>query len=196
MPDLTVSEFSYIAVSELKLKKRREAKVKNKGEYAHFRDYYLSLRNAIKSLFKKKQNFNSLREVVRKAHESKRENYHVVAENFISWATGKDIHHYDPPKAAYQFSKTTVTCNPELYYRINGQDCMLKLHFSGAEKMTQKRANIICLLMSESCEVAVELCRVLDLKLKKEYRFKGDENSQMNYVQQEIVRIEKEWDEL
>lgn len=62
--------------------------------------------------------------------------------------------------------------------------------------MTQQRANIICYLMSESCEVPLEECRVLDLSQRKIYSFKGLPDTQLEIVESEIKRIESDWDDL
>lgn len=196
MPVFSVSDFSYIAMSDAKLKQGRERSLKNRPPYAHYRDYYRSLREAIKGLFKHQRNFEYLREVARKTHKDKQGNYLKIAESFIGWAQGKNIYHYDPPKESYRYSATEIICNPELYYKVDGEDVLLKLHFNSSKKMNQQRANIICFLMSESCSVPIEECRVLDLSMRKMYSFKDSPDTQLEMVESEIRRIENEWDEL
>ncbi|WP_083001945.1 hypothetical protein [Halomonas sp. GT] len=196
MPVFTVTDFSYIATSDAKLKQGRERSLKNRPSYAHYRDYYLSLRQAIKGLFKHQRSFDHLHDVAKKSHKDKQDNYSKIAENFISWAKGKNIYHYDPPKASYQYRDTEVLCNPELYYKVDGEDRLLKLHFNSSKKMNQQRANIICFLISESCDVPLSECRVLDLSMRKIYSFKGSPDTQLEMVESEIRRIESEWDEL
>tara|TARA_R110001606_G_scaffold180581_2_gene327188 strand:- start:1252 stop:1845 length:594 start_codon:yes stop_codon:yes gene_type:complete len=197
MPVFSVSDFSYIATSDAKLKQGRERGLKNRAPYAHYRDYYLSLRQAIKSLFKQQRSFEHLRDVAKKSHKDKQDNYSRIAENFITWAQGKNIYHYeDPPKASYRYSETEVQCNPELSYKVEGDNVLLKLHFNSTKKMNQQRANIICFLISESCGVSLAECRVLDLSTRKLYSFKGSLDTQLEFIEAEIRRIESEWDDL
>lgn len=196
MPELTVSEFSYVATSDPQLKSKRSSKFKHKGEYQHFKDYYLSLRNKIKSVFKNNLTFSDLRKFVDKAPDEKKANYKYVAESFIKWATGKNIQHFDPLRARYSYSKSDIICNPELFYRVDGEDRLIKLHFSASQKMSQRRANYICFLLSESCDMPISTCRVLDLKERKEYRFNGNRDHYEGLVSDEILRIESEWDHL
>lgn len=197
MPTFSVSDFSYIATSDAKLKQGREKRLKHRAPYAHYRDYYLSLRQAIKSLFKHQRSFEYLRDIAKKSHKDKQDNYSRIAENFITWAQGKNIyHHEDPPKASYRYSNTEVQCNPELYYKVNDDKVLLKLHFNSTKKMSQQRANIICFLISESCSVSLSECRVLDLSTRKLYSFKGAPATQLEKIESEIQRIESEWDEL
>lgn len=196
MPVFSVTDFSYIATSDVKLKQGRETSLKNRAPYAHYRDYYLSLRQAIKGLFKHQRSFDYLRDVAKKSHKDKQGNFSKIAENFITWATGKNIYHYEPPKASYRFNDTEILCNPELYYKVDGEDCLLKLYFNSSKKMNQQRANIICFLISESCNVPLVECRVLDLSASKIYSFKGSPDAQLEFVEAEIRRIESEWDNL
>ena len=79
---------------------------------------------------------------------------------------------------------------------MDGEDRLLKLHFNSSKKMNQQRANIICFLISESCDVDLSECRVLDLSMRKIYSFKGSPDTQLEMVEGEIRRIEGEWDEL
>ena len=196
MPDFSIAEFSYIATSDPHLKKGRTQRAKSKSGYAPYKDYYMVLRRAIQGLFKHQRNFSDLRDVAKNAHEKKKDNYSKIAESFISWATGKNIYHYDPVRATYNYSNTNILCNPELYYKVDGENFLLKLHFNNSQKMTQQRANIICYLMSESCEVPLEECRVLDLSQRKIYSFKGLPDTQLEIVESEIKRIESDWDDL
>jgi len=196
MPDFSIAEFSYIATSDAHLKKGRTQRVKSKSDYEPYKDYYLSLRRSIQGLFKHQRSFSYLRDVAKNAHEKKRDNYTKIAESFIAWATGKNIYHYNPLRATYNYSDTNILCNPELYYKVDGEDLLLKLHFNSSQKMTQQRANIICYLISESCDVPVEECRVLDLSQRKTFKFKGSPDTQLEIVENEIKRIESEWDDL
>lgn len=196
MPELTVAEFSYLAVIDPKRKKGKARKYKNKGEYRPYKDYYRPLREKIKGLFKHNRTFKDLRSYAEGVDEKKRSNYKAIALSFIKWAEGKNIYHYDPKVGFYAVSSTRVRCNPELFYKVNGEDRLIKLHFSGAERMSQRRANYICFLVSESCDVPVESCRVLDLKERKEYRFNGFGEDYADLVLAEALRIEADWEEV
>ncbi|GIC06693.1 hypothetical protein VCSRO97_3533 [Vibrio cholerae] len=151
MPQLGISEFSMIVITTGKPKLTTIRKIAKRKPYAFYKDYYLSLRTAIKSLFTQKRHISYLYEICRKQKDAgKKINYEKIANNFKDWQSGKNIQAFQPPKDHYNYSQTSITCNPELNVVLHGQHRLVKLHFNASEKMTQERANIICALMEEA----------------------------------------------
>ncbi|MBY8071837.1 hypothetical protein KW488_04545 [Vibrio fluvialis] len=195
MPELGVSEFSSIVVASGKPKQTKINALSKRAPYAFYKDYYLTLRTAIKSLFTKKRHISYLYEICRKQKDgSKKVKYEAVANNFKDWQSGKNITAFIPPRDSYHYSNTTIICNPELHVVLYGQPRLVKLHFSSSEKMTQERANIICALIEEAtgqdnCEYSV-----LDLTTGREFFLNSDYEKVFTRINNEIENLEKFWE--
>ena len=194
MPDFGISEFSSIAVTTGTPKITKIRRIANRGEYQFFRDYYLPLRTAIKSLFIHKRHISHLYEVARKQKDSsKKVNFEKIANNFKDWQSGKNITAYTPPRAHFNYLQTSINCNPELNVIVNGSPRLVKLHFNASEKMTQERANIICYLMSDVMNDDGFNYSVLDLTTGKEYFFSGNPERMSLRIKDEIELIQSHW---
>ncbi|PAR34362.1 hypothetical protein CGT98_18410 [Vibrio metoecus] len=195
MPQLGVSEFSMIVITTGKPKLTTIRKIAKRTPYAFYKDYYLSLRTAIKSLFTQKRHISYLYEICRKQKDAgKKINYEKIANNFKDWQSGKNIQAFQPPKDHYNYSQTSITCNPELNVVLHGQHRLVKLHFNASEKMTQERANIICALMEEAIGDHEFEYSVLDLTTGKEYFFNGNYEKTFDRINAEIINLENNWD--
>ncbi|EOX4955882.1 hypothetical protein ACFKIX_000440 [Vibrio alginolyticus] len=194
MPELGISEFSSIAVTTGKPKITKIRKIATRGPYQHFKDYYLHLRNAIKSLFTQKRHISYLFEVARKQkNDSKKVNYEKIANNFKEWQSGKNIAAYIPQRGHYTYQQTSINCNPELNVSVNGNPTLVKLHFSTSDKMTQERANYICHLLADTVGNETYNYAVLDLTTGKEYSFKGNPEQMSDRITNEIETIQGHW---
>ncbi|EGQ9502631.1 TPA: hypothetical protein ACGFXY_003451 [Vibrio cholerae] len=195
MPQLGISEFSMIVITTGKPKLTTIRKIAKRTPYAFYKDYYLSLRTAIKSLFTQKRHISYLYEICRKQKDAgKKINYEKIANNFKDWQSGKNIQAFQPPKDHYNYSQTSITCNPELNVVLHGQHRLVKLHFNASEKMTQERANIICALMEEAIGDHEFEYSVLDLTTGKEYFFNGNYEKTFDRINAEIINLENNWD--
>ncbi|HGE6045627.1 TPA: hypothetical protein ACGG79_003441 [Vibrio cholerae] len=195
MPQLGISEFSMIVITTGKPKLTTIRKIAKRKSYAFYKDYYLSLRTAIKSLFTQKRHISYLYEICRKQKDAgKKINYEKIANNFKDWQSGKNIQAFQPPKDHYNYSQTSITCNPELNVVLHGQHRLVKLHFNASEKMTQERANIICALMEEAIGDHEFEYSVLDLTTGKEYFFNGNYEKTFDRINAEIINLENNWD--
>ncbi|EHP3509362.1 hypothetical protein NMT31_003620 [Vibrio cholerae] len=195
MPQLGISEFSMIVITTGKPKLTTIRKIAKRTPYAFYKDYYLSLRTAIKSLFTQKRHISYLYEICRKQKDAgKKINYEKIANNFKDWQSGKNIQAFQPPKDHYNYSQTSITCNPELNMVLHGQHRLVKLHFNASEKMTQERANIICALMEEAIGDHEFEYSVLDLTTGKEYFFNGNYEKTFDRINAEIINLENNWD--
>ncbi|HDZ3771402.1 TPA: hypothetical protein RSW75_003644 [Vibrio cholerae] len=195
MPQLGISEFSMIVITTGKPKLTTIRKIAKRTPYAFYKDYYLSLRTAIKSLFTQKRHISYLYEICRKQKDAgKKINYEKIANNFKDWQSGKNIQAFQPPKDHYNYSQTSITCNPELNVVLHGQHRLVKLHFNASEKMTQERANIICALMEEAIGDHEFEYSVLDLTIGKEYFFNGNYEKTFDRINAEIINLENNWD--
>ncbi|THE62154.1 hypothetical protein [Vibrio parahaemolyticus] len=193
MPKLSVSEFSLIVVTTGKPKQTRVRKIANREPYAAFRDYYAPLRNSIKRLFIAKRHISHLYTICNRQEGTKKRKYEMIVSTFKDWQSGKNIQTFDPPREHYNFSQTSITCNPELHVVLNGQPRLVKLHFSASDKMTQERANIICALMKEAIDDDGFEYSVLDLTNGQEYFFNGNYEKIYDRINREIKEIETFW---
>lgn len=194
MAELGVAEFSMIAVTTGNPKKTKIRKIVNREPYAFYKDYYLTLRMAIKSLFTQKRHISYLFDVSRKqSNPTKKIKFEKIANVFKNWQSGKNITADTPLKASYLYSNTEINCNPELNVVLNGQPRLVKLHFNEAEKMTRERANIICILMQEAINDPQYEYSVLDLTTGNEFIFDGDYDKTITRIYKEIISLEVDW---
>jgi hypothetical protein len=196
MAELGVSEFSMIVVTTGKPKNTKIRKIINREPYAFYKDYYLSLRTAIKSLFIQKRHISCLYDVARKQNSPvKKSKFERIVGNFKDWQSGKSISAFSPVKEFYVYSNTSVKCNPELNVTLNGQPRLVKLHFNESEKMTQERANVICALMQESINDLQYEYSVLDLTTGREFFFNGNYEKEIIKINKEVLNFELVWQE-
>lgn len=194
MAELGVAEFSMIAVTTGNPKKTKIRKIVNREPYAFYKDYYLNLRTAIKSLFTQKRHISYLFDISRKqSNSTKKIKFERISNVFKNWQSGKNITADTPLKASYLYSNTEINCNPELNVVLNGQPRLVKLHFNEAEKMTRERANIICVLMQEAINDPRYEYSVLDLTTGNEFMFDGDYDKTISRIYNEITSLEVEW---
>lgn len=194
MPTLGVSEFSIIVVASGSPKTTKIRSLAKREPYAFFKDYYGSLRMAIRSLFTQKKHISYLYSVCRKQKlPNKKTNYEKIVNNFNGWQSGKNINAFTPPKEFYKYSNTSINCNPELHVILEGKPRLVKLHFSSSEKMTQERANIICALIKEAIDDDGFEHSVLDLTTGKEYFFNSDYEKVIFRINKEIENLEIVW---
>lgn len=196
MPEFGISEFSILAAGGTeKRKKTKLRNIANRGEYQHYKDYYLALRAAIKSVVKGNKPESYLEIVVkRQADMSKQSKYRTVISNYRNWREGKYVEGFPEVSNKYIFMNTIITCNPEFNLLIDGQRKLVKLNFSISDPMTQDRANIICALMREVIGDNSFEYLVLDLANQKEYFFKGDHYQVMDVIHSKIMEVEGWWD--
>ncbi|NMH64931.1 hypothetical protein [Shewanella salipaludis] len=196
MIELGVSEFSMIAVTTGKPKNTKIRKIVNREPYAFYKDYYLGLRTAIKSIFTQKRHISYLYDVSRKqSNPTKKAKFEKISGVFKNWQSGKTISAYTPIRECYVHSATSINCNPELNVVLNGEPRLVKLHFNESEKMTQVRANIICVLIKEAVNDPRFEYSVLDLTTGEEFMFKGDYDKTLSRVNDEISNFEVVWNE-
>ncbi|TBT37302.1 hypothetical protein D5E81_24810 [Vibrio parahaemolyticus] len=117
-----------------------------------------------------------------------------VANNFKDWQSGKNITAFQPPKNNYNYSRTSITCNPELNVVLHGQPRLVKLHFNTSQKMTQERANIICALIEEAIGDHKFEYSVLDLTTGKEFFFNSNYEKTFDRIHTEIKNLENHWE--
>ncbi len=193
MPALGVSEFSLIVMTSGKPKQTKVRNIATREPYAPFRDYYGPLRNSIKRLFIAKRHISHLYTICSRQEGSKRSNYERIVNVFKNWQSGKNIQAFDPPRELYNFSRTSITCNPELHVVLNGQPRLVKLHFSSSDKMNQERANIICALMEDAINDSGFEYSVLDLTTGNEFFFNGNYEKTYERINREIKSLEIFW---
>ncbi|WP_227486423.1 MULTISPECIES: hypothetical protein [unclassified Salinivibrio] len=143
MPTLSVSDFSLIVVTSGKPKQTRVRNIAKREPYAAFRDYYGPLRNSIKRLFIAKRHISHLYTICNRQEGSKKRNYEMIVNTFKDWQSGKNIQAFDPPREHYNFSQTSITCNPELHVVLDGQPRLVKLHFSNSDKTGRDRERFL-----------------------------------------------------
>ncbi|EKP0279778.1 hypothetical protein JGK46_003684 [Aeromonas bestiarum] len=196
MPELAISDFSNIAVATGTPKKTKLKNLAQRSDYAHYKDYYLQLRTAIKSLYNQKRHVSYLIDVSRKQKDSsKKIKFERLSQCFIAWQSGKRIEVYTSLREAYVFNNTTIHCNPELSVVINGIKTHVKLYFNESQKMTKERADYICYLMSEAILDTEAEYIVLDLHTGREFRLMSERDKMEEKVFQEITWIEQNWPE-
>ena len=150
MIDITLTDFLNIVQSTGMTKLSKIRKIKTR-EYSPASDYYKSLREAIIEVLSSGDDAADILPAVHGAHQTRQQNYQLIADNFIRWiATKKGWTWAAPPRAYYGDDTIGVKVNPELAFSDkNGNFHVIKLHFN-KEQLSKGKLDVAGCLFSQS----------------------------------------------
>ena len=147
------------------------AKNKREEEYEHFKDYWLKLREKIKSVHKKSQTHEDLKEVIREVVKEKQANYKEAVEGYISFWKKRNIEWVNPPRKTWAVGDVRIELNPELGLMIKDKIYVIKLYTTASTNIDKRHADLILNLMEKELRSKVAgdevIFAVLDVKRGK-----------------------------
>lgn len=177
-----------------------KAKNNREEEYAHWKDYWLPLRNKIKDVHKKRGSHEDLKEVINSIHEDKKENYKLSVEGYCSFWKKKKIEWVEPPKKTWALGDIRIELNPELGLVINDKVYIIKLFTTANSSIDKRHADLILHLMEKELRPKVGgdevIFGVLDVKRGKLFENKTQETSLYSLLKGEAQSFESQWKDI
>ncbi|WP_313029667.1 hypothetical protein [Soonwooa sp.] len=173
------------------------AKNKRDEDYAHFKDYWLPLRNKIKNVHKKKGSHDDLKEVIKEINQERRENYLKTVNGYCSFWKKQNIEWFNPPKKTWIDGDVRIELNPELGLQIKDKLYVVKLHTTANNNIDKRHADLILNLMEEELRSKVAgdeiIFAVLDVKRGKLFENKNKDVSLFPLLKGEARSFETIW---
>ena len=177
-----------------------QAKNKREEEYAHWKDYWLPLRNKIKDVHKKKGNHDDLKQIVKSIRRDKRENYRQSVEGYCVFWKKKKIEWVEPPRKTWAHGDIRIELNPELGLVIKDKVYLIKLFTTANNSIDKRHADLILSLMEKELRDKVggdeAIFAVLDVKCGKLFENKKKDTSMYSLLKGEARSFESQWKDI
>ncbi len=180
----------------LKVTVVQKAKNKREEEYAHFKDYWLKLRDKIKSVHKMQGTHSDLKALLDEISDDKRQNYGAAIEGYCSFWKRRKIEWVDPPRKTWTVGDIKIEVNPELGLTIKDQIYVIKLFTTASDSMDKRHADLILTLMEKELRNKVEeevVFAVLDVKRGKLFENKNLDPTLSGLLNGEARSFETIW---
>jgi hypothetical protein len=150
MPDIIVFErFADFIEKKPNSKKKYVSKVMNQGQYQPQEDYYLQLRQKLKSVFRNHSSIEELNGLLKKINPRKFNNYETLIDQIQNFMQGKTYAWLNPPRYKIDYSGLELTVNPEIGLSMNGNNYFIKMYFK-QETMSKTKAQIMQRIMQDA----------------------------------------------
>lgn len=173
------------------------AKNKREEEYLHYKDYWLKLREKIKTVHRKNGTHDDLKTLISEVNDDRKENYRIAIEGYCSFWKRRKMEWVDPPKKIWSIGDIKIELNPELGLVINNQIYIIKLFTTANNKLDKKHAELILTLLENELRETVESHNVhfavLDVKRGKLFEKTNHEISLFSLIQGEAKCFETIW---
>jgi hypothetical protein len=177
-----------------------QAKHNREEEYAHWKDYWLPLRNKIKDVHKKKGNHDDLKKVITEVSKDKKENYTLSIDGYCSFWKKRTIEWIEPPKKTWVLGDIRIELNPELGLVIKDKIFIIKLFTAANNSIDKRHADLILHLMEKELRDKVGdnevIFGVLDVKRGKLFENKIRDTSLFPLLKGEVKSFESQWKDL
>ena len=139
MPEVIVFEkFADFLTKKQRFKKNYVHNVIKQGVYRPEEDYYLNLRQRLKSLMKKNSSLNELDIILKKIAPKKFDNYEVLIDQIQNYMQNKKYTWVTPPRYTKNYSGLMLTVNPEIGLQIDEKTYFIKMYFKKKELDSEK----------------------------------------------------------
>ncbi len=173
------------------------SKNKRDEEYEHYKDYWLKLREKLKSVHKKSQTHEDLKSLLNEIHKDKKANFKVAIEGYIKFWKKKKIEWVNPPKKTWTIGDVKIELNPELGLSINEKIYVIKLFTAAKSDINKMHADLILNLMEKELREKVAgdevIFAVLDVKRGKLFENKTKDISLYPLLSGEAKSFETIW---
>lgn len=153
-----------------------QAKRKREEGHARTSDYWMQLRNAIRSVHSNNGTKDDLDDVVERVYEDRRDNYLSAVNGYKKFWGRKSFTWRTPPRRIVSVGGTRVSTNPEVGLEYGDKLYIIKLFIHVDEYLDKRHADLILALMKNKLIDVPEntVFAVLDVLRGKLFEFKGD----------------------
>ena len=174
----------------------QKAKSKREEEYAHYKDYWLKLRDKIKSVHKSEGSHDDLKELLDEVNEEKVDNYKIAVNGYCSFWKKRKIEWCEPPRKTWTVGDVKIEINPELGLVIKEKIYVVKLFNSANESIDKRHADLILTLMEQELRSKVDkevIFAVLDVKRGKLFENRNLDPALVGLLNGEARSFETIW---
>lgn len=154
------------------------AQAKRKREEGHVKtaDYWMQLRNAIRSVHVNGGTKDDLGGVIDRVHEDRRDNYEQAVKGYNKFWGHKRFSWVNPPRRIVSVRGTRISINPEVGLEYEDKFYVIKLFIRADGYLDKRHADLILALMKNKLVDVPEntVFAVLDVMRGKLFEFKGD----------------------
>ncbi|MCL8006211.1 hypothetical protein M8845_02105 [Gelidibacter japonicus] len=173
------------------------SKNKRDDEYEHYKDYWLKLREKLKSVHKKSESHDDLRSLLDDIHKDKKANYKIAIEGYIKFWKKRKLEWVNPPRKTWKIGDVRIELNPELGIAFKDKIFVIKLFTTANSDINKMHADLILNLMEKELreKVAGEevVFAVLDVKRGKLFENKTKDTSLYPLLNGEARSFETIW---
>lgn len=173
------------------------SKNKRDDEYEHYKDYWLKLRDRLKSVHKKHEGQEDLRALLKEIHKDKKANYLKAIDGYIKFWKKRKIEWFNPPKKTWSIGDLRIEVNPELGLVIKDKLHVIKLFTSANTDINKAHADLILNLMEKELREKVGgdevIFAVLDVKRGKLFENKAKDTTLYPLLHGEARSFETIW---
>lgn len=177
----------------------QKAKNRRDEEYAHYKDYWIKLREKIKSVHKSDGSHDNLKELLSEVNQDKVDNYKLAINGYCSFWKKKKIEWVEPPRKTWTVGDIKIEVNPELGLVLKDKVFVIKLFTTANDSMDKRHADLILTLMENELRSKVEaevIFAVLDVKRGKLFENKNLDPSLKGLLNGEARSFETIWKSL
>ena len=162
MPEISLTSFVDFTLKAGLPKVTLVRQLKNQPAYSPEEDYWLPLRNAIKTMHRSGSSPTSLDKVLAGVHPKKEASYQQRITSYKGWMRRKHFEWADPPTVVWEHQDLSVRINPELGLKIDGVPHLVKLYFKG-ESPSRLRLSTAAFLMQTALGTTTGTSSIMDI---------------------------------
>lgn len=153
-----------------------QAKRKREEGHAKTADYWMQLRNAIRSVHANGGTKDNLGEVIERIHEDRRDNYEQAIKGYKKFWGNRRFSWINPPRRIVSVRGTKISVNPEVGLEYGDKHYVIKLFIRADRYLDKRHADLILTLMKNKISDVSDntVFAVLDVMRGKLFEFKGD----------------------
>lgn len=157
MIDITLTQFVDFVLKSgtQKLTVARTVKRQHAEDYDPKKDFYKTFRDGVVALHREGRPVSSLDHLTNGLTDQKKQSaYPALIAGYRKFAGRKSFEWIAPPKKAWVVDDLSVTLNPELGLKFNGQAHLVKLYLKDGEPNKRQVEAMLHLLQTELCRSA------------------------------------------
>jgi hypothetical protein len=175
------------------------AKTNREEEYQIYKDYWLKLRESIKSIHREKLSKDFLYSIIDDVSYDKKANYEAAINGYCRFWGKHKISWTQPPRKTWSHKDIRIELNPDLGLIIKEKIYYIKLFIASKGVLDKRHADLILTLMEKELRDKVEtnsIFGVLDVKRGKLFEYKNTDTKLLYLLESEAESFESLWHKL
>jgi hypothetical protein len=184
--------FARFAVAPPGAKVAALRRVKAPRAYDPRTDWWKQLREFLPRNHRESGTPEDILEFASSVHPRKIASYNDRAATYASWWGGSEVSWSGGSSRIQRFPPVEINVNPELFLRVDGAKLVMKLYFSGRERLSDDRAALMVRLLARA--YSGQRVAVLDLSTGRLYEPHPDDADMDPVIVGEAAALAAMWD--